>query len=200
MSTMTLEQALELGYRAGFISACNWPQPCSQDVDSPSFAIELRGFIEKHTPLTRQPEVSEGDVRTACRSAYPNWEKFTQSERESFKKDVRAALTAVWHNRPAQETCSACDGTGRVESTDGGVWGGCYKCGKQAREKAEPVAIEGERVDLLASYLDDGGHHGEADNVRNGTDLESYEVEFRLIDWILRHCKAPPAERVRVPE
>lgn len=69
-----------------------------------------------------------------------------------------------------------------------------------SQEKAEPVAIEGERFSLLASYLDDGGWHDEASNVRNGVDLESYEVEFRLIDWILRHCKAPPAERVMVPD
>lgn len=50
---------------------------------------------------------------------------------------------------------------------------------------------------LLASYLDDGGWHIEADNVRNGVDLESYENETRLIDWITRHL-SQPAERGEV--
>ena len=34
---------------------------------------------------------------------------------------------------------------------------------------------------VLAMCLDDWGHPTEADNVRNGEDLESYEIEFRLI-------------------
>lgn len=64
----------------------------------------------------------------------------------------------------------------------------CPTCGGSGHK--DDVTVVGETIDILASYLDDGGHHGEADNVRNGTDLESYEIEFRLIDWILHHCKA----------
>lgn len=46
---MEAVQALELGYRAGFIAACNWPDPVPQDVDSPAFKAELQAFIEKNT-------------------------------------------------------------------------------------------------------------------------------------------------------
>ena len=52
---------------------------------------------------------------------------------------------------------------------------------------------------LLASYLDDGGWHTEAENVRNGVDLESYENEIRLIGWITRHL-SQPAERGEAQE
>lgn len=52
---------------------------------------------------------------------------------------------------------------------------------------------------LLSSYLDDGGWHTEAENVRNGVDLESYENELSLIDWLLRHAHpAQPAQSVDV--
>jgi hypothetical protein len=42
--------------------------------------------------------------------------------------------------------------------------------------------------DLLAMYLDDGGWHTEASNVREGIDLESYENELKLIKWMRRHA------------
>ena len=51
---MSKEQ-LEMAYRAGFISACNWTAPCSQDTDSPAFKAEVRSFIEKHTPIFDPP-------------------------------------------------------------------------------------------------------------------------------------------------
>lgn len=44
---------------------------------------------------------------------------------------------------------------------------------------------------LLSSYLDDGGWHTEAENVRNGVDLKSYENEIRLIAWLNRHLTQP---------
>lgn len=44
---------LTMAYRAGFIQACQWPEPVSQDVDSPAFVTMLRQFIEQHTPITR---------------------------------------------------------------------------------------------------------------------------------------------------
>jgi hypothetical protein len=51
----------------------------------------------------------------------------------------------------------------------------------------------------LASYLDDGGWHDEAANVRNGIDLESYETDLRLIDWLRRHTHlSQPAQAVDV--
>lgn len=52
---------------------------------------------------------------------------------------------------------------------------------------------------LLSSYLDDGGWHTEAENVRNGVDLESYENELSLIDWLLRHAHlTQPAQSVDI--
>lgn len=56
-----------------------------------------------------------------------------------------------------------------------------------------------EKMTLLSSYLDDGGWHTEAENVRNGVDLESYENELSLIDWLLRHAHlAQPSQAVDV--
>lgn len=56
---MSKEQ-LEMAYRAGFINACNWSAPCSQDVDSPAFEAQLRSFIEKQSPMleTEGPDVA----------------------------------------------------------------------------------------------------------------------------------------------
>ena len=47
-------------------------------------------------------------------------------------------------------------------------------------------AIEKRAKELLASCLDEWGHHQEAENVREGEDLESYEFELRLIGQLLR--------------
>ncbi|MHC1658234.1 hypothetical protein ACODUN_14430 [Stenotrophomonas riyadhensis] len=47
-------------------------------------------------------------------------------------------------------------------------------------------AIGKRAQDLLASCLDEWGHHQEADNVREGEDLESYELELRIIGQLLR--------------
>ncbi|MBN5158824.1 MULTISPECIES: hypothetical protein [unclassified Stenotrophomonas] len=47
-------------------------------------------------------------------------------------------------------------------------------------------AIERRAQELLASCLDEWGHHQEAENVREGEDLESYEFELRVIDQLLR--------------
>ncbi|HFT6977404.1 hypothetical protein I5V28_16095 [Stenotrophomonas maltophilia] len=47
-------------------------------------------------------------------------------------------------------------------------------------------AIEKRVSELLASCLDEWGHHQEAENVREGEDLESYELELRLIGQLLR--------------
>lgn len=33
-----LAEMVREAYRAGFIEACNWPEPVSQDVDSKAFA------------------------------------------------------------------------------------------------------------------------------------------------------------------
>jgi hypothetical protein len=49
---------------------------------------------------------------------------------------------------------------------------------------------------LLASYLDDGGWHAEAENVRKGIDLESYENELQLIDWLRRHATSSSPRRL----
>lgn len=63
----------------------------------------------------------------------------------------------------------------------------------------ELLELAAKASDLLSSYLDDGGHHTEAHNVRNAIDLESYENEMRLIDWMLRHCVRRSADRGSVP-
>lgn len=47
-------------------------------------------------------------------------------------------------------------------------------------------AIEKRARELQASCLDEWGHHQEAENVRGGEDLESYELELRLIGQLLR--------------
>ncbi len=47
-------------------------------------------------------------------------------------------------------------------------------------------AIEKRAQELLASCLDEWGHHQEAENVREGEDLQSYELELRLIGQLLR--------------
>jgi hypothetical protein len=59
---------------------------------------------------------------------------------------------------------------------------------ERAMSDRELLEMAAKTSDLLSSYLDDGGHHTEAHNVRNAIDLESYENEMRLIDWMLRHC------------
>lgn len=46
--------------------------------------------------------------------------------------------------------------------------------------------IEKRARELLASCLDEWGHHREADNVREGEDLESYEFELRVIRQLLQ--------------
>lgn len=46
--------------------------------------------------------------------------------------------------------------------------------------------IELKARDLLASCLNEWGHHQEAGNVRDGDDLESYEFELRVIGQLLR--------------
>jgi hypothetical protein len=52
--------------------------------------------------------------------------------------------------------------------------------------------------ELLASFLDDGDWHTEAENVRKGIDLASYENELQLIDWLRRHTH--PAAPTGVPD
>lgn len=46
--------------------------------------------------------------------------------------------------------------------------------------------IELRARELLASCLNEWGHHQEASNVRDGDDLESYEFELRVIGQLLR--------------
>lgn len=46
-------------------------------------------------------------------------------------------------------------------------------------------AIDKRARELLASCLDEWGHPCEAENVREGEDLESYESELRLISQLL---------------
>lgn len=46
--------------------------------------------------------------------------------------------------------------------------------------------IELKARELLASCLNEWGHHQEAGNVRDGEDLESYEFELRVIGQLLR--------------
>ena len=40
-----MQGAEERSYRAGFIDACRWPSPVSQDVDSPAFAEGLEQHL-----------------------------------------------------------------------------------------------------------------------------------------------------------
>ncbi|HGM6729550.1 TPA: hypothetical protein ACKQBZ_000595 [Stenotrophomonas maltophilia] len=47
-------------------------------------------------------------------------------------------------------------------------------------------AIEKRVRELLASCLDEWGYPCEAENVREGDDLESYELELRLLSQLLR--------------
>lgn len=47
-------------------------------------------------------------------------------------------------------------------------------------------AIDKQAHELLASCLDEWGHHQEAENVREGEDVESYEFELRVIGQLLR--------------
>ncbi|MGO4718056.1 DUF551 domain-containing protein [Stenotrophomonas sp. 2MCAF14_2] len=46
--------------------------------------------------------------------------------------------------------------------------------------------IELKARELLASCLNEWGHHQEAGNVRDGEDLESYEFELRVIGQLIR--------------
>jgi len=64
---------LTMAYRAGFIKACNWPAPVSQDVDSPAFAKDLRIFLEAHASLFPHPSDTAVDVRDAAR-----WRQFVE--------------------------------------------------------------------------------------------------------------------------
>lgn len=46
--------------------------------------------------------------------------------------------------------------------------------------------VEQRALELLASCLDEWGSPCEAENVREGDDLESYELELRLLSQLLR--------------
>lgn len=46
--------------------------------------------------------------------------------------------------------------------------------------------IEKRARELLAGCLDEWGHPCEAENVREGVDLESYESELRVVSQLLR--------------
>ncbi len=39
---VVMDGSVKEAYRAGFIEACKWPSPVTQDVDSPAFAREFR--------------------------------------------------------------------------------------------------------------------------------------------------------------
>jgi hypothetical protein len=61
-----------------------------------------------------------------------------------------------------------------------------------ASPQAAPEGGELSDCDVLAHWLDSQGFHGEAQNVRNGIDHESYEDELRLIEFARNFKTASP--------
>jgi hypothetical protein len=76
---MTLETALELGYRAGFIKACSRPAPVSQDVDSSAFAADMCQFVALHTPIFSQPAQPTGPATRPEKTKTGVFNKFNVS-------------------------------------------------------------------------------------------------------------------------
>jgi hypothetical protein len=61
-----------------------------------------------------------------------------------------------------------------------------------ASPQAAPEGDELSDLDVLAHWLDSQGFHGEAQNVRNGIDHDSYEDELRLIEFARNFATASP--------
>lgn len=67
MTADQLRALFTMAYRAGFIEACQWTEPVSQDVDSHAFYARLEKFIEEHTPMfqdTRPTAVAYSPVES----------------------------------------------------------------------------------------------------------------------------------------
>lgn len=188
MSTMTLIQ--QLRGRAEFLrdkGRIKSPQLMEQAADALAH-------------LSRQPEVSEEvtpeilAVAVCARNKeYNRAQQAGEPRNEGL--ETLAALTAVWHNRPAQE---APEGHSvRVMSSDG-EWEGEARWEHQERayvtqeavrasqEKAEPVAVVAEVSKLLT------------DAERMGYMVDT-AIPLDTLRSIREALTAPPAERARVP-
>jgi hypothetical protein len=124
------------------------------------------------------------------------WSDVYDGVSHNHREAMRAALTAVWHNRTAQDefarvaastACPACGSLGLCEDAE--------KCGAttvSAQEKAEPVAD----IDSIALRA------AKDISLMWGQDRSQFvaKIQVRIIDAIRQANTAPPAERVRVPD
>lgn len=100
---------LEEAYRLGFIAACYWPEPASQDVDSASYKKErdfrLTEILYRATPSTLRV-VSDEDVERAASHAFQahyrgsayegmSWLSIHPSDGERWIRSTRAALESL---------------------------------------------------------------------------------------------------------
>lgn len=144
-----------------------------------------------HAYLARQPEgVSETDAFNAFRTAYYGANKSLAPDLEAFRRGF-AALTAVWHNRPAQEDTDEpdeCPICGKAYFNKR-----CTGCGyEQTQEKAEPVVCDG-----FVPFPPLPGPLVEHPKLGPMFDrLQMHSYALKMVD----SAKAPPAERVRVPD
>ena len=86
-------------FRAGFIEACKWPEPVTQDVDSPAFAAALEHFAKSQSStdgdalrlqfvLDNVPHHVLADFRVLPETIF-------QMEREADIDDARKAIDAA---------------------------------------------------------------------------------------------------------
>lgn len=89
MTADQLRALFTMAYRAGFIEACQWTEPVSQDVDSHAFYARLEKFIEEHTPMfqdTRPAAVAshaEGEVVAIVGEAADAWKIVAYGEQNT---------------------------------------------------------------------------------------------------------------------
>jgi len=60
-------------YRDGFILACRWPEPVSQDVDSPAFRTEAERWLGQQAPHYTVPEAAFGEDPASATVKLERW-------------------------------------------------------------------------------------------------------------------------------
>lgn len=57
-SRSEIAKLMEICYRAGFIQACQWSEPVSQDIGSDAFKQLMTDFVDNHHPYENVIELS----------------------------------------------------------------------------------------------------------------------------------------------
>lgn len=221
MNKHTAEQVFlrseDVKYSAGIDSRLT--PACAEDV--------YKMLREYATILSRQSDgPSEEDVESVGKALYIYWDDVNEQAKNAYRKKVRAALTAVWHNRTAQEKAEpvACwryrNSLGEVVSewVDGEPPQKLYDlCGQEITDctievaytapPAERVKVPDnwyptpENVNTLPQPLRDYVHRLETECDPSGTVNENalLREQTRQLGAMIDRLKRESAERVRVP-